>query len=187
MSLSSYDEYQHLALRTLNDKGTVMNMVHCAMGMAGEASELYELVHTNSTLTGAVGEVGDCAWYAAVCAHAIGVKFSDIVYRAEITLSDATRKESLDPMIIHGGHMLEWAKKHLFYGAALDRRLFEEAIVGYIAGLLAMANAINCSFEDACFRNINKLRERFPEKFEAEKAINRDYTAESKAAGVTIV
>ncbi len=79
------------------------------------------------------------------------------------------------------GELTDALKKHLFYGKALDRtNLKEEAgdALWYLAILLA---ACGFTMDDAMRSNIAKLQRRYPDKFDAELAQNRDLDAERAA------
>ncbi len=82
------------------------------------------------------------------------------------------------------GELQDQIKKHLFYGKPLDRvNLFEEGgdISWYLRllafGLKNVANG-QCSFEEMIDRNIRKLKQRYPDKFTEQAALNRDLAAE---------
>ena len=64
------NEYQHLALRTLNPAGEAIDLVkkHLAQGHALDEDAL-------------IGELGDVAWYLAETAHALGVDLETVLRR----------------------------------------------------------------------------------------------------------
>jgi NTP pyrophosphatase (non-canonical NTP hydrolase) len=77
------------------------------------------------------------------------------------------------------GELLDAVKKHVYYGKPLDKtNLFEEG--GDIQWYLAvLADYLGYrSFSPMQSKNIAKLKERYPEKFTEEKALNRDLVAE---------
>ena len=76
------------------------------------------------------------------------------------------------------GEFLDALKKHLFYGKPLDLVNLREEI-GDIMWYLAIAcSALGTDFETEQARNIAKLRKRYPEKFDAVQAVERDLAAE---------
>jgi len=79
------------------------------------------------------------------------------------------------------GELADTLKKHIFYGKPLDTvNAIEE--VGDLLWYAALAcEALGTTLEDAMERNIVKLKARYPEKFEAQRAIERDLTAERAA------
>lgn len=77
------------------------------------------------------------------------------------------------------GELTDPLKKHIFYGAPLDKvNLREETgdLFWYLA--LVMAYLDEPNFTAILKTNIEKLRARFPEAFTEDKANNRDLPAE---------
>ena len=72
------------------------------------------------------------------------------------------------------GEAIDIVKKHLAQGHDLDReKLIGE--LGDVAWYLAeTAMALDVTLEDVLQRNIDKLKARYPEGFDAEKSINRE-------------
>lgn len=118
-------------------------------------------------------------------------------YKQETTRTEPTAEEyeeiaaratGTDIRILHAiigistesGELNDALKKALFYGRPMDKvNLIEEAgdLLWYTAVLL---NECDVSFEEVMERNIAKLRTRFPDKFDPERARNRDLDAERK-------
>lgn len=71
------------------------------------------------------------------------------------------------------GECIDIVKKHTFQGHELDREhLLEE--IGDVAWYLAViAHSLNACLDDALTANIEKLKKRYPNGFEAERSINR--------------
>ena len=71
------------------------------------------------------------------------------------------------------GEAIDIVKKHLFHGHALDReKLIKE--LGDIAWYLAeAAQALDIPLEEVLEKNIEKLKKRYPEGFDAERSIHR--------------
>ena len=72
------------------------------------------------------------------------------------------------------GEAIDIVKKHLHQGHALDReKLVKE--LGDIAWYLAeTAYALDVPLDDVLSGNIEKLRKRYPEGFDAERSIKRE-------------
>ena len=94
----------------------------------------------------------------------------------------------LDGHILHsilgiateGGELLEAAMKTLFNGEAFDIVNFQEEL-GDVAWYRAIGlNAVGQTVEENDRQNIDKLLKRFPDKFDADLAINRDTAAERR-------
>lgn len=78
------------------------------------------------------------------------------------------------------GELQDMLKKHFFYGKPLDLvNIMEEAgdMLWYIAILL---DAAGYTMSQAMDTNIAKLRKRFPDKYDDNKALNRDLVSERK-------
>lgn len=84
------------------------------------------------------------------------------------------------------GELQDQLKRHIFYGKPLDKvNLLEEGgdiswYLRILADELENLNSGRCSFEEMIARNIEKLKVRFPEKFDTHRAVNRDLDAERK-------
>lgn len=75
------------------------------------------------------------------------------------------------------GEAIDIVKKHLAQGHELDRdALIDE--LGDIAWYLAeSAHALDCTLSEVLSRNINKLRQRYPEGFSTEQSLRRNESA----------
>ena len=71
------------------------------------------------------------------------------------------------------GEAIDIVKKHLFQGHDLDREKLKKEL-GDIAWYLAeAATALDMDLDDILGANIEKLRRRYPEWFDAERSIHR--------------
>lgn len=80
------NEYQSLAMRTLNPKQSDReNLINGVMGLCGESGEVADLVkkhlfHAHPlNREDMVKELGDVAWYIAQCATALGIELDEIL------------------------------------------------------------------------------------------------------------
>jgi len=72
------------------------------------------------------------------------------------------------------GEAIDIVKKHLFQGHGLDKEKLAKEL-GDIAWYLAeTATALDMDLEDIFDANIEKLRKRYPEGFDAERSIHRN-------------
>jgi len=78
------------------------------------------------------------------------------------------------------GEFIDMLKKHIFYGKTLDLINLKEEIGDsqWYAGVAI--DVLKTTLNEVLTVNIMKLRERYPEKFTEEAAINRDTNAERK-------
>lgn len=189
-ALNCFNEYKTKALRTMPADTFLKQALHCAMGMAGEAGEYKELLYMEPEQR--IGEIGDCMWYAAVFSDVLSLDLNHMVSEAE------KLNRQLDcPFVYHtsGDRALIWAcrlvdlvKKSVFYGRELDRAAAESILTHYWAALLSMCSDVPAQPLSVAHINLLKLEARYPGKvFNADHANNRDYAAESAAAGVKIV
>jgi len=80
--------------------------------------------------------------------------------------------------VTEAGEFMDQLKKHLIYGAPLDHtNLKEEIGDGMWYDALALRK-LGSDFETEGRRNIAKLFKRYPDKFDADHAINRDLDGE---------
>jgi len=80
--------------------------------------------------------------------------------------------------VTESGEMLDALKKQIFYGRQLDTtNVLEESgdLLWYLAILF---DELGTDFETEMGRVIAKLKNRFPDKFEEDKAFNRDLDTE---------
>lgn len=81
-----FNEYQHLALRTMSDvsKDTEKSLINGALGLTGESGEVADMVkkyvfHGHDLDKEALKkELGDVLWYIACCASALEVDLNEI-------------------------------------------------------------------------------------------------------------
>ncbi|MDP4224843.1 MAG: nucleoside triphosphate pyrophosphohydrolase family protein [Bacteroidota bacterium] len=76
------------------------------------------------------------------------------------------------------GEFMDALKKYIFYGKELDEvNLAEEC--GDQSWYLGIAiDVLQTTFDEVLTKNIQKLKQRYPEKFDAEHALNRNLNAE---------
>lgn len=76
------------------------------------------------------------------------------------------------------GEVLDALKKHVFYGAELDRVNLSEEVGDIFWHCALIADELGVSFSDIMETNIAKLKLRYGDKFTEEAANNRDLEAE---------
>ena len=78
------DDYQRLAARTMGPRTPEQQLANVALGLAGEAGEVADtlkkhLFHARPLDREAVvKELGDCLWYVAAMATAIGASLDEV-------------------------------------------------------------------------------------------------------------
>jgi NTP pyrophosphatase (non-canonical NTP hydrolase) len=71
------------------------------------------------------------------------------------------------------GECIDVVKKHMFQGHELDtEKLIDEAsdCLWYLAEI---ASGLEISLEDIAIHNVEKLKKRYPDGFDADKSVNR--------------
>lgn len=76
------------------------------------------------------------------------------------------------------GETAELIKKHLFHATPLDPDAVVKELGDCLWYIAAFATVLGLSLDDIATRNIDKLRRRYPEGFDAERSRNRDVSAE---------
>lgn len=79
------------------------------------------------------------------------------------------------------GELVDGYKRHIFYGATMDRTNAAEEVGDILWYLAILMDKIGIDFEQCMVANIEKLRKRFPDKFTEHEAVNRDLSAERKS------
>ena len=91
---------------------------------------------------------------------------------------DLTKKDILINAVMglcgESGETIDIVKKHLFQGHALEREQLKKEL-GDIAWYLAeAATALDTELEDIFAANIEKLKKRYPEGFDADRSVKRN-------------
>ena len=91
-----------------------------------------------------------------------------------------------DADLLHGaigvatesGELLDAIKKHIFYGKPLDLVNLREEIGDVMWYLAILCRATGTNMSDVASVNIEKLRLRYPDKFDVKRALNRNLKSE---------
>lgn len=190
IEVKDFSQYQQLALRTLSPGYTRQeDIMHAIMGMCGEIGELLEhsIEDIDQKADHRIGEVGDCFWYCAVLAERLDLYggLVDVVDKAD-TWTPEYKLPADVRAAIYAAQLMEMMKKWYFYKKEPNFSSMREKLILYVTELVCICDLIGVKPLTVAEININKLATRYPNKFDADKAINRDYEAESKAAGVKI-
>ena len=71
------------------------------------------------------------------------------------------------------GEVVELFKKHIAHGHELDTAKLAKELGDVLWYISAIATGLNLSLDDIAQTNIDKLKARYPDKFSAERSINR--------------
>lgn len=81
-------------------------------------------------------------------------------------------------MTTESGEFIDAIKKYLFYGKQLDKTNLKEEIGDLLWYIAIACDALETTIGAEMYRNINKLRQRYPMQFNEHDAMNRDLDAE---------
>ena len=103
--------------------------------------------------------------------------FNEYQKLAMKTASDASKQN----LILNGvmglcgeaGECIDVVKKHLFQGHELDKQKLIDEASDCLWYLSEIASGLEMSLDEIAAHNIEKLRKRYPDGFDAEKSINR--------------
>lgn len=160
-----FDTYKPLALRTASGhRDFQRDLNHSILGIITELNELDLAESPTNTLE----EKGDLCWYIALGLITI------FVDRIEDSSFHFTRTRPLN--FEDTCKILDHLKRAIYYHSESD--YFELVrLMWYI--LVEFCGVCNEGFIDILDKNIAKLRVRYPEKFDEEKALNRDLAKEN--------
>ncbi len=163
----NWKEYQTNVKRTLaNLNNYKLDLSHTILGLMSEYSEYIDAVKTNDKVN-KDEEIGDKCWYLA--AYCI---LRDINLEMKIVTVD-TKTYMYNLSLLSN-----LVKRYIAYNKEFDRELEIELVSKLYANLINMAGSSN--IENILEKNINKLKVRYPEKFNETKAIDRNLEAEYK-------
>ena len=148
------------------------DLLHAALGMCDEH---FEYSAARSWLN-AVEELGDLCWFIALAAHTLDCDpFSDpdgfLRFNPEAPLLFDAVAEFVGAI-----------KKNYAYGKPLDLPRMRWLLSAMVSRIAAICEArAERSLDDVLAANIEKLRARFPEKFDEALAIDRNVKQEAAA------
>lgn len=160
----------------LDEKTT--DMLHCAIGISTEISELVEAINKNDIVN--IGEeIADQMWYISNLARFINFNLEkECALIKQFTFLE--KQEYLNNCVIESGNLLDLFKKSIFYNKKLDEFLIKIILTRMIINLSSLCGSLNLDLFKLLDNNINKLRIRFPDKFTQENALERNLDAERK-------
>lgn len=156
----------------------ITDMLHCAIGICTEVSELVEAFQKNDMVN--IGEeIADQMWYISNLARFIKSPI-DKIFKPSDKVSFLNRETYLKVQVIISGELLDIFKKSIFYNKELDYVEIEFKLVMLLNNLYELSQCLGFYFYRLLDNNISKLRVRFPDKFTSENALERDLDSERK-------
>lgn len=191
----NFTEYRHLAERTLPNLGTVsvyhgpgptdfhvtdLNVLHVIMGMTSEFGEICD--STNKVNLGE--EIGDKLWYIANYANIrnFTIDVNNVVYYDIYELD--TKFMSRPPVYVllqkAISDLTDLEKKIFVYNANVDGAKLREQLQLILDCITVFCKEQYLDLWEIMEKNINKLKVRYPNKFTADNAKNRNLDQELK-------
>lgn len=139
------------------------DLVHAALGVHGEAEELAQAKDNESI----VKEIGDLLWYCALATR--GVRYETHPASQWFEIITNYREKDFTPPA-------ETIKKAMFYGTRIEPERLVHDIFQWAARAIHQKfhRPIPLIVAVAMKKNIEKLRRRFPDRFDEELARNHD-------------
>lgn len=171
------NNYIRLAMRTNStvtgeNQDVTPDLLHATLGLCDEFFEYDKAPSWRN----AMEELGDLCWFIALASRDLQV---DPFTHAEAYLDENPDCPTLRDAIME---FVSRVKKAYAYGAKLDvARLFclLRVMIARVAQIVRHKS--NLTLDGLLEANINKLQARYPEKFDAELAMNRDLRREAVA------
>ncbi|MFJ7951553.1 hypothetical protein ACIQZG_08500 [Lysinibacillus sp. NPDC096418] len=169
------NDFQELSRRTMPFGGSPKNNVeyengltNYSMGLIGECAEVLSAANDREAI---LKELGDVSHYAFGL-----LTYLDEVYDSDSLTNyfvDGSRTGLIEKIIILSGEISEQIKKFVFHRHELNSNKIKLALKMLIKNLIALAEFYDSSLEQICEMNINKLKIRYPEKFNTEDSKKR--------------
>lgn len=185
MAKITFNEYQGLAARTATKHD--FELVNFAMGLAGEAGELIDLMkkflfHKHKVEKLKIKkEAGDVLWYASQLARLLDIDFADAFDKLnKLTEEFDAVKDKEEAIMVS---CLTLSRAVGIISLYIDRSAFEKKLVKksevrsellkILVNLFFLALTAGLTIEEVAEGNIEKLKARYPEGFSSDRSINR--------------
>ena len=140
-------------------------LMAAAMGLAGEVSELL------SYKANIEKETGDVFWYCAELGSCLGIELGTL---ENITYTpDYTETDDKIALCIKSGLLVDYLKKVTGHSHTLCMSTFNTMFKMVIDRLISFVLSCGFSVGDLLEKNIQKLRDRYGDKFSSAASINR--------------
>lgn len=169
-------EYQEQAKRTCPTLGSdKLDLAHMVLGIHSEHNELMD-AYDNNDLTNINEEKADIWWYLANYCTFRGYKLDNI-----FNLLAKDMEEGIEYKLEEywSSKLQDLVKKYIAYNKPIDVDKEVEILTRLVESLKFSFDSVE-ELEEALEKNINKLKIRYPEKFNEEQALNRDLEAEKE-------
>jgi NTP pyrophosphatase (non-canonical NTP hydrolase) len=171
------NQYQIDANRTYPDLGSKeLNVSHMIMGMVSEESELINAALNNDKVN--LGEeISDIHWYLANYCSIHGIKY-ELIGELAFYFVPKEKVSFIEALVFAIAELTDKEKKLLAYKKLVSQDERIEMVVHIFHALKSLYELVGLDMNTCLQNNINKLKVRFPEKFDTQLAINRDHAKE---------
>lgn len=156
-------------------------------GVLGLTTELAEIIEDPENIPNINQEIGDVLWYVALIYSGIGesmlsIRIDHLIISPTLSLGSIVGHRLEKQYIVarslfnHLGVVADCVKRHIYYSTIdrtveLDLDRLHKAVAMIMSYMVYLSNdqLIECAI-----LNIEKLRRRYPDKFDAVKAIHRN-------------
>lgn len=184
-----FEEYREQTKRTLPDMGSViLNSVHMVLGMSSELTELITAIEKEDRIN--VGEeLTDIAWYVSNYCNIRNISLKSTPEASAIIKMKSTvlplNPARIDRKVLELtrgiSELTDYDKKEFAYQreeTSTIKAKREYQIEFTIFNLNKLYPMFGLDAEVCMRNNIDKLRSRYPDKFDADKALNRNLDLE---------
>lgn len=174
-------EYIKQSERTLNNLGKQLNVLHASLGLSTELGELLDIYKRNIfykktlDLVHIKEELGDIMWYLAILYREFDInQENEIINTITKDIVDSQKIQMLTNKI--NLLVVQLNNLELLNSDHIRRiKYFVPKVYEYI---IIFCEIYKFNIEDVMNTNINKLKARFPDKFNEFNALNRDLDLE---------
>ena len=161
-------EYQEQSTRTCPDLGSLeQNLLHMKLGIFTEVGEILDIFKKNLAYEKPIDYINLGEEIADVCWYAINEdRLNKIIYT------------ETDVPVYYSMHPLD--DRDILDSLLNFQSRFEDNILSLMFNIASTYPEQGLDFYKLLDNNIAKLKVRFPDKFDAEKALNRDLESERK-------
>lgn len=156
----------------------VEKLLHGVIGILTEMDEMLENYKDDKfDSINIVEETGDIFWYLALLSRELNM---DTLCSSIEEPIEKDPREIIILIIIDSLRLLDILKKKLYYNKEISDVIFTSLVKSIMVKLFNFVNVYNTDLGKILDTNIDKLRERYPDKFNSNLAINRNLENERK-------
>ena len=165
VNLTGLVDYKSDYYKPLVDK---LNLSHMVMGMGSELSELQDSYDSGDKVN--IGEeLADIMWYLA----------NYCTFRNH-TLYNLTVNNNFKNLKWNIAELTDLVKKYVAYNKPINEETEKTLIVSILLEVTIICDNYDLNLDRILENNIDKLKARYPDKFQENLALNRDLVAERK-------